>query len=481
MAAPASEWAEQLDPHFDPRESPTGEHPLAVESRPPSSLRLRGVFEESTRTPLLDFAGGLGLRTPSSREVLSERERAGEKVAQSYEQAAREGERAVTDLTTVRATQATERAAGTPTPPTLPTPPSNAARAFLQPGESILGQLQAALLGIGQMALQAKGLRGSAIGAMVAMKGMAEGWAAGDGERVKREYEAWKANSDRLLAQHRLARESWEDLLTDQKMTWDQIFGLTRVRAEIAGNTTLAAAARAESIDGVLKWYQHAEDLELKHRAFDDRLAQWKAQAAARERDVLDRERHRRELEEAATKRLGLSTEAGARAERGLKLREDTNAQVIKLQRAEIGLVGKLDNLGRVRDAVALLDAEGVLPRGSTFWDKGKAALVLQTKPGRKDIANAVQTIQRLGTALLVGTEVSLGTTGSVMRLKAIGEAEAANVSGIPKAFWDTFLPAAQKTMSAERDMVRRHLDVISRTQAGAPEGIVVSPDEWKE
>lgn len=433
----------------------------ATATTEPKPLETAGVFEDKGgATPLLGFSNLLGFNLPparTSKDVLEERREAGERVAKTYERAAEEGEQAAAEVKRTAQQQQDERRAAKPTPPAIAPAPSQKPRMFLEPGESLLGQFQTIMVGIGNMALQGRGLMGgSAFAATAAMKGLAEGWQAGDAERVKREYAEWKANSDRLLEQHKLARQQWEDLLTDHKQGWDAILAQTRVRAEINGNKALAEAARTGNIDAVLKWYQHTEQLELEHTKFAAQMAHWHAQAEKEQRNYLATEAHRRETEARAT-------EASKRGERRLKMQEDMNTNVLKLQGQDIALTQRIDNVARVRDAVELLAAEGILPAGATWWDKAQAGFALQSKPGRGDIANAVQTLQRLGTPLLVGTEISLGMQGQTMRLKAIGEAEAANIAGVPKSFWDDFLPKAEKNLTEQQKMVRSHLQAAGR------------------
>ncbi len=449
------------------------------------ALQTRGVFEEQGPSDLSRFASGLpGLMptpetaTSRSEATLAKRATATEKLATSYETGADETQRALDDVRQTQDAQAKARGAAKPPALDLPSAPRAAARPFLQPGDSWLSQLNAVLLGVGQLGMQMHGGRGGAIAATAAMKGMLEGWSEGDAGRVKREYEEWSANSERLLRQHKAQREGYQDLLTEQHQTIEEKLQGIRLRAELTGHRALADVARLGNLDATLKQLQHDEGIELEIAKANRQMAQWYAEAQRHERDYLAAQAHRIETEARAReasargaaegqrseRRLTLSGEAGARSERKLKLMEDTSQNVIKLEQQEIAFSQRLDNIGRVRDAIALLDSEGILPKGATFIDKGAAAIVLQTKPGRQDIANAVQTIQRLGTPILVGTEVSLGMTGQVLRLKAIGEAEAANVAGIPKSFWDQFLPAAERHLQAQRDMVRRHLEAIGRT-----------------
>ena len=406
---------------------------------------------------------------------MAERRAASDRVAQSYERGAQEGEKAITDLTDTRTALAAERVAARPAPLEITKVPSAAARPFLQPGDSILGQLQTLMLAVGQMGMQAYGLRGSAIASVAAMKGMAEGWSAGDAERIKHQYSEWKANSERLIEQHRASRESYRDLLEEHGRTMEEKLQGIRLRASINGNKTLAEIARLGNIDATLKHLEYLEGQEIQVAQAQAQMAHWYQQAAQHQQNFLATEAQRLETN-ARARETHLATEAhrrqtearasetGARGERRLKLAEAQLDKVFKLQQQEIGFTAQLDNLARVRDSVALLASEKLLPDGATFIDKTRASITLQTKTGRQDIGNAVETLRRLALPLLAGTEVSLGMPGALMRLKAVGEAEVGNVTGIPKAFWDQFLPLAEKNYLLQRDMARRHLDAIGRT-----------------
>ncbi len=315
--------------------------------------------------------------------------------------------------------------------------------------------------------------KGYAIGATAALKGAVEGWQAGDADRVQRTLAQWKLENDRLLNAHRAARERYQDILEDQTRTMQDRLSQIDMTARIAGVQDLADAARSGDVDRVLKLVEAGKDREIAMASMAAQInhyrmleEQAKATRAIQERGLQLREEAGRRAEK-----------AGERSERRTKVYEETSRGVRELQSAETSLTQKIDNAAVVRDAVELLDREGILPKGATVWDKAKAAVALQSKPGRADIAQAVQIINRLGTPLVIGTEVGLGTTGSALRLKVIGEAEAGNLIGAPKQFWDLFLPAAEKKWRADRAIAREHLKELGLLKA--PVEMTVSPEEW--
>jgi hypothetical protein len=443
-------------------------------------LRTKGAFEERPDSSLYDFASALDLgKAPSSREVLTQREQAGERQARGYEAAADEGTKTLETLTREAVAQHRERQAAKPPPLTLADPPSTAARAFLQPGDSLLGQFQTAMLGIGNMVLQGKGLHGSAMAATVAMKGMAEGWQQGDAERVKREYTTWQTQTDKLLTAHRLARESYEDLLTDHKQSWDSILAQTRVRAEIAGNKALAEAARSGSIDAVLKWHQDTAKLELQHERFRAELARWHAEAA----------RH-----EATEKRL---EDAAAEARRTHKAHEDAEkkraaertrmndlrapllempALALKSAKENMAIDNRLREVTQLEAALKITVAAGVTPTGRDIWDQTGASIAakLKTDP---NLGPAIDTIERIGTALLVGRELALGQTASTMRIKEIVSKEAGNVLGATKGFWEQELPIYRKQLQAQKHLNDQYLSIFKAAERLAAPAMQDDPD----
>lgn len=434
-----------------------------------TEIRTKGVFEEGG-TPLYQFSEGLGLRGPTTGELLGESRAISERRAGRMETSAADLEAKARDVATLSTKQAATRTAERPAPYVGEKTPSLEARPFLSPPHSVLGQIQNILIGVGQLATGIAGTKGKgyAIGATAALKGAVEGWQAGDADRTARALEQWKVENDRLLNAHKAARERYQDILEDQTRTMQDRLSQIGLTAQIAGMQDLAEAARSGDVDRVLKIVEAGKDREITVTGLAVQLEHYRALQETARASAIRQEQG-----------LKLREEAGGRSERRTKLLEETSGGMLKLQSAETGLTQKIDNAAVVRDAVELLDREGILPRGATVWDKGKAAIALQSKPGRADIAKAVQIVNRLGTPLVIGTEVGLGTTGSALRLKVIGEAEAGNLIGAPKQFWDLFLPMAEKKWRADRSIAREHLRTLGRLQA--PQELTISADEWGE
>lgn len=384
-----------------------------------------------------------------SAQLMGQSTAIGKRRAQRLETSASDVEKEARDLANKSREDEAARTAARPTAPALTKPPSTAARAFLEPGASVLGQVQTVMLGIGQIALGMAGAkgRGYAIAATAALKGAAEGWQAGDADRVRRALDEWQTQHTHLMDQYQLERDQFNDLLTNQKLSMSERFAQLRMRAEVMGLKDLADQARQENLAVVLTYLQTLDKSELAHQKVAAEIEKYKAEAE-----------HRHFNEEHSRVQEARSLEASLRGERRTKLAEEFSGGIIKLQQQEIGLRQRLTNAQMVSDAVALLDSEGLLPKGNTFWDKAQVAVAMQTKVGRQDVAQAVQVVQRLGTPLVVGTEIALGMQGQTMRLKVVGEAEAGNLMGAPKAFWDLFIPRAEQNYREQLTMIQNHL-----------------------
>ena len=120
-----------------------------------------------------------------------------------------------------------------------------------------------------------------------------------------------------------------------------------------------------------------------------------------------------------------------------------------------------------LEESIARLDARGVIPKGPTMVDKVRASVALQTSFGDAQVAQDIQNVQRMGTALLVGSEIAAGLSPSVARLKVIGEAEAAGATAIPKSFWDQWFVRQREMLTERRATVRRHLKARTPTVPG--------------
>ncbi len=418
-----------------------------------TTLDTSGLPPPPPPTPLQGLTGSLGL-VPSFQE-------AGAREAAHARESATRGRSDLEGLRTKAGEHEQAAAAATPPALALPTPPSTEARPFMVPGKDTLSQVQAALAGATQLALGIGGMRGggSALGAVAGLKGAIHGWMEGDKDRVERSMAEWTANSDKLLAEHRSRREAYNDLLTSQDRSMQERLAEIGVRARLDGDDQAALAAERGNLGELINLLGTREQQErqfgVQMKTLDQSIAQHNETARRADRTFDATQEQRRITNE--------------RLAEGLKLRKETAGNLFKLQGTESSLQQKLDNADLVAEAVDLLDQEGIIPRGGAVWDTVKTKAALQSKPGRSDIANAIQILNRFGTPLVIGTEVGLGTTGSALRLKVVGEAEAGNLMGAPKDFWDLFIPAAKKRWNRDLATTRESLKQLGHLPNQGP------------
>ena len=220
--------------------------------------------------------------------AVARRSEAAETAARSVEAKAGEQRRELAGTEALMGEQAIRRDAARPAPVTLDTPPSMAPRAFLDPGEGVLQQIQGVMLGLGQLAMQVSGLRGSAAAATASLKGAVEGWQAGDAERVKRSLTAYETNASMVLRQHALDREAFTDLLTDQTRSLQERLAVGTLRAKIAGDETAAQLLRVGDLDQAIKHEETKATLEAKTVAQHAALVKWIAGQTATDRRHAD-------------------------------------------------------------------------------------------------------------------------------------------------------------------------------------------------
>lgn len=454
---------------------------LDVDPSPPSTAEV--VRERSGPTPLLQFAERLGLTTPQDRTARAGKieaaraqlKESADKIAETETLVGGDIERGATDITTLSAERTKAAAEQRPVPPTLKPPPSTQSRAFLDPGPSVLGQIQTIMLGIGQIGMQMQGLKGGgyAIAATSAMKGMLEGWQAGDAERVKRQYTEWKANQDNLLTEHTLARETYQDVLKDFDRRMDDRMAEIELRARVAGHTVLAEQARAKNIQGVLTSLESDRSYDLALQQSDEMMKKYMAHQADVDRAFKETQKQHAIVNQRMQ-------EAGNRAREALDFRKQQMGTVIKLQAEDGGLTNKMEQMDALMASVARLSAKGYIPKGGAAIDKAAATFAFQTGGiGDTEAAADIENIKRLGTALLVGSEIAAGLSPSVARLKVIGEAEAAGATAIPKSFWDTWSTRQRKALTDRQSTVRKTLNTLGQTPTGSNgRGVSV---EWED
>ena len=436
--------------------------PLVPEVRP------RGVFTEDGPSSFGSFAADV-LGAPPTRDFAAERAAlAPRREAKEAERqkavgaVTQELERTTADLATDAAARAKEREGGraerdvSTRKLTEQATPEFTARPFLAPGAGILNQLQSALVGVTAMATQIRGLSGSAIPAMAAMKGLAEGYAKGDRERIDNEWAAWKAANAKLTAAHKAAVEKYRDLVEDQTLSAADKQLLASVRLKglewVAGQRAL----EAQDIEAQLKEISAAEDRHQKHTEVIAKLNE----SMAKHNDTVAR------LDRAYDATQRQRAIVNARAERGLKLHEENSRAVRENEALEVGAQRTLDDAGELKRALELLESEGVLNTGPTVWDKARLAVAIQSKPGRTDVEDALNVVRRIGGPLIVRREITSGMTAGLLRLAPIARQEVGDLNALPKVFWDRVLSTAVTRATEDRDRARRHLQAIGRAGA---------------
>ena len=424
-----------------------------------------GGLTELAPTPLQGLTSSLGL-VPESKQLIPGFMAAGAEREAGLKASAERKRAELEDLRTAGAEHEKAAAAARPAPVTLTAPPSTEARGFLTPGKNVLDQLQQAMLGITQMALGIGGLkgRGHAMAAVAGLKGALQGWQAGDRERADAALKDWEAASKVLLEGHRSRREAYADLLTDQKRSMEARLAEIWIRAAIDGDEDAARAAKQGNVGDLINILGQREQQERQHEdrmtTLRESIAQHQARSAQIDRAFEATERSRAEMQRARQA-------AGARAERGISLREEFAAGRLKLEKEDDAISNGLRQMTLLEESIARLDARGVIPKGPTMVDKVRASVALQTSFGDAQVAQDIQNVQRMGTALLVGSEIAAGLSPSVARLKVIGEAEAAGATAIPKSFWDQWFVRQREMLTERRATVRRHLKARTPTVPG--------------
>ena len=217
---------------------------------------------------------------------------------------------------------------------------------------------------------------------------------------------------------------------------------------------------RVGNIDAWLKWNHESEVLELEHERFAKELAHWDATARKDERNFLALEARRAELKAAADARL---------AER--KRMNDLRApllqmptQALKTAKENLAIDNRLREVDQLEQALKVTTAAGVTPAGRDVFDQGAAALAAKFRSDPK-LGPAIDTVERIGTALLVGRELALGQTASTMRIREIVSKEAGNILGATQGFWAQELPIYRKQLQQQKSL---NADYLSTFKAAA-------------
>ncbi len=346
--------------------------------------------------------------------------------------------------------QETARTAARPATPDLTPAPSTKARAFLEPGASVLGQVQTVMQGIGQIAMGMAGGKGTgyAIAATAALKGAAEGWQQGDAERVRRSLAEWQTQHTHLMDKYQIERDQFNDLLTNQKLSMSERFAQIRLRAEIMGMHDLADAARQEHIDRVFTILHTLDDSQIKHERAAADLLRYKSEAEAR---LIGQQQ--------AAERLRLSTEAGGRARESSSRSAEQHRIMLatakpfqEVQGKYLAVTNQLENYDSVIRAIAVADRAGLLAQGPAAPDQWRTWFARQGAYGDPEVGKAVNLIERQGVALLAAADIELGEKASQMRLKVISEPQLAHPMASTRGFWDEVLPRIKRNLEHKRE-----------------------------
>jgi len=447
--------------------------PLVPEVRP------RGVFTEEGPTDFGTFAADL-LGAPPTRDFAAERAaltpRREAKEAERQKAVGAvtaELERTTTDLSTDAAARAKEREAGraerdvSTRKLTEQGTPEFTARPFLAPGAGILNQLQSALVGVTAMATQIRGLSGSAIPAMAAMKGLAEGYAKGDRERIDNEWAAWKAANAKLTAAHKAAVEKYRDLVEDQTLSAAEKQLLASVRLKGLEFVAGQRALEAQDIEAQLKEVSAAEDRERKHeeviKRLDEQMGRHNATQKRLDTAHADLQEQRRIV--------------NARADRNEKLHREIAGPVVKWQQQLVNNQQVLEDLGTMETHVKRLADAGLLQRTPAMWEAVRAGVAqrISDDPALKE---AMDWMQRLGSARLAAAEIAAGEPASAMRLKAVGEPQLAHVLSAGPQFWTSFFARTRRGIERQNALARENLKAVNPAmlQRTGP----ASEDEWE-
>lgn len=480
---------------------------LALDEAPEATVDLTTPPEPSAALPgggdLSSFTASLGLApvdTTRSDALLREYLQAGKDRRVRLEASAARQRDEVALAEDEQQYEAARREAERPGPLSLPAAPNPPARAFAEPrpDASFLTQLHTLMLGAGQLAIQMTGLAGNSTAALASAKGALEGWAAGDTERANRDIQAWERETKRLLAEHQDRVQQYKLTLDDDKMGWDQRFALMRMRSGIDGFADMAAASEQQDIGKALASVQRAEQLQASQQ---QRFAQTVMTLQQRRAD-LEEKRRQHDLEAARHKADRLQRAADAEANRDLKadltrqaqeaserlrvmqiefqrqmaadrnaltaqLAADRNALTAQMSADRLAAAkelrqGKRDekyepmkqavensltHLDRVESAIRTLAKHEALTENSSWMEKRRVDLVVNSTFGKagNEISEALDTLKREGTAIVVGAERALGQQASTMRLKSVAEAEIGNLPYVSKKFWDGFLPTLRE------------------------------------
>lgn len=378
--------------------------------------------------------------------------------------------------------------AESPEPPVPDTSP----RAFL--GGEGKNALQQIVAGLGLLVAAAAGAKRAPAQALGALTGAMTGWAEGDAERASRDWHHYEGLVAKMNRENQRATKAWERAMVIRGGNQQDAKLFLEGSLAEAGMTDLAAEYATKDFARVGTELTTAQALLGKldteyNNTVRNALDQWKAGES---------QRHNQAIEAAQTEK---ATHADAVLDQLKKYQGEIveikkhgpTAQVEK-QRLKVAegvekLTEKMrfvdESLKMVDDleaAVKLLDAKGIIPKGGTYIDEGKAHLALQTSVGDEDVADALQTLKRFGTSAVIKKELDImgGKGASILRLKMIGEAEAGKVLSNPKLWWDRFFADSRRILNGTKAMnapvLKAYQETLGHLGPSVPDTLPTAP-----
>lgn len=390
-----------------------------------------------------------------------------------------------------------KQAAAIPTPPIprmAPEPerPDITAKPFLSTEGK--NALQTVVAGLGTLVTMVAGMK-APVAALGAITGAMTGWAEGDAERAGRDWKTYEAQVARMNRENEKAMKLWEAARiqrADDQQAAQMLFQATSAEAGLGDYSTMVAEHGMERTGQVLSTMssmmnhsilQQNKVLEtqirmlgLQERQFQDAALRSRWNQLEKHRDDVLKNLKHYQGEILNMKKTGATAQL---AKQELTVTKGIN----ELAQRNRGLDESLVMVGQLEDAVALLDEKGVIPKGATHVDEAKAKIALQTSIGDTDVADAIQTVKRFGTSSVIRKELELmgGKGAAIMRLKAIGEAEAGDILMPPKQWWDRFVEGTRRVLRQSKElntpMLKSYQDTLKMMKGGAaPELEVPEP-----
>ncbi len=211
--------------------------------------------------------------------------------------------------------------------------------------------------------------------------------------------------------------------------------------------TQLAKRPLSEMSDADVQLLKGQAERLVADRKLKDKLTEINAKAAIQHKNRL----------------VEIEARAAAQARNKPLLSPALRLQGQKLQAEYAGFPAREQRLQRVKDAVALLDKEGLLPTGPTAADFGLAAVKGATMTNRPEIAAAWDTLQRYGVPLIANAEKELAgqPIGNMLRLKSIAESEIGGIRRVPKQWWQEFFQDYDTGMRGRKDLLEQQMDAL--------------------